>query len=84
MSIYLPESAEELRVQGKRVASMSESMNDLSSKINLLLPALVESVSSHRLRNSAGVVSVDSLDLGEFEMKCNSYSILDCFVLKKI
>ncbi|XP_066977584.1 uncharacterized protein [Macrobrachium rosenbergii] len=58
-----PESAQELKVLTGRAASMSESMNDLSSKLNMLLPSLIESVSTLRQCTSSFSESFDNLDI---------------------
>ncbi|XP_045619316.1 uncharacterized protein dgt6 [Procambarus clarkii] len=43
-----PESIEELNVQSGRVTSLSEMVNNLSSRMNTLLPSLLESVALYR------------------------------------
>ncbi|XP_064112157.1 uncharacterized protein LOC135219371 isoform X2 [Macrobrachium nipponense] len=57
-----PESAQELKVLTGRAASMSESMSDLSNKLNTLLPSLIESVSTLRKCTSFSE-SFDNLEL---------------------
>ncbi|XP_068238997.1 uncharacterized protein [Palaemon carinicauda] len=58
-----PESAKVLKVLTGRAASMSESMSDLSSKLNTLLPTLIDSVSTLRQCSSTFMESLDHLEL---------------------
>ncbi|XP_047487624.1 uncharacterized protein LOC125038241 [Penaeus chinensis] len=57
-----PESTEELKVQMGRVASLSETVNELTTKLNTLLPELMESVAVHRQQITLPVPTLESIE----------------------
>lgn len=58
-----PESTEELNVQLGRVTSLNETVNNLNSQLNTLLPSLMENVATYRRQISNTWPSIDLLDL---------------------
>lgn len=48
-----------------RVASLSETVNELTTKLNTLLPELMESVAVHRQQITLPVPTLESIEQGE-------------------